>query len=258
MAEDVKLEDFEQLILANITDENVIEGLKYYYGMHGITKDYSKAAELFKVSADNNNPEGELYLGWCYYGGLGVERDRAKAIELYTKSADQGNMNAQYSLGYCYENGQGAEQNYPLAAKYFIMAADQGFRKAKVHLVSRYYKEAFDWYKRESEAGSIKALRHLGTCYFNGDGVEKDLQKASEIYLEAAKLGDLEASQFLLEEKKLRPFSKEFRKAKTLADKPPKDPKPSKEEKARRKAYEKEQIAKEKAYEEEMRKKLQK
>ena len=46
-----------------------------------------------------------------YYGRNGKSKDYEKAVEYYRKTAEQGLARAQLKLGYCYENGQGIEKS---------------------------------------------------------------------------------------------------------------------------------------------------
>ena len=48
----------------------------------------------------------------CYYRGDGVQQDYAEAIQWFRTSAEQGNPDAQVFLGYAYFTGQGIPQDY--------------------------------------------------------------------------------------------------------------------------------------------------
>ena len=47
------------------------------------------------------------------------------------------------------------------------------------------------WYHRAVEAGSEKATYSVGMCYLEGDGVDKDEEKAIEYLQKAAELGHI-------------------------------------------------------------------
>ena len=53
--------------------------------------------------------------------------------------------------------------------------------------------EGLKWYHRALEAGSGLAAFSLGCCYYQGDGVEKDIDKALEYLQKAAELGFIKA-----------------------------------------------------------------
>jgi TPR repeat protein len=60
-----------------------------------------------------------------------VPRDYDKAVEWYRKSAEQGFAEAQYKLGLIYEEGLGVTQDYVEAHKWFNLAAARGRAGAK-------------------------------------------------------------------------------------------------------------------------------
>ena len=53
------------------------------------------------------------------------------------------------------------------------------------------------WFTKAAEQGDADAQCNLGMCYEDGDGVEKDLQKAIEWYTKAANQGNTNAKQAL-------------------------------------------------------------
>ena len=53
--------------------------------------------------------------------------------------------------------------------------------------------EAFKWYMKAAEQGDAGAQRSVGTCYYFGNGVEKNYTEAFKWYMKAAKQGDAEA-----------------------------------------------------------------
>ncbi|MHB1679962.1 MAG: tetratricopeptide repeat protein [bacterium] len=60
-------------------------GVKYYAGI-GVLKDYKKAFNLFKKSANKNNPYGQLNLGYMYAEGKGTAKNLSNA-KLYIDKA---------------------------------------------------------------------------------------------------------------------------------------------------------------------------
>ena len=69
-------------------------GIIYKLGLHGITKDYTKAAEYFAKGCKLQNGRACDAMGDLYFEGKGVPQDSAKAAKYYSK---------------------GCELNYPLA-----------------------------------------------------------------------------------------------------------------------------------------------
>ena len=72
-------------------------GKAYQFGI-GVDVDYTKAAEYYQLSADQENPDGLECLGYLYLEGLGVEQSLEKAIGLYQLAAERGSEEAQQQL----------------------------------------------------------------------------------------------------------------------------------------------------------------
>jgi TPR repeat protein len=96
----------------------------YLYG-EGVEKNYNKAFELFKQSAEGGYSGGMTSLGYCYDKGIGIKIDKQKAFELYQKSADLGEIVAQYNLGIMYENGVGITKDIDKAYYWCEKSAKQ-------------------------------------------------------------------------------------------------------------------------------------
>lgn len=56
--------------------------------------------------------------------------------------------------------------------------------------MERNYAEAFRYYKKAADMGSVFALCRLGICYESGLGTEKDMEKAMDCFEEAASSGN--------------------------------------------------------------------
>ena len=52
------------------------------------------------------------------------------------------------------------------------------------------YKEASSWFKKAHNLGNTHATVMLATCYYYGDGVKADVDRARDLYLEAVEKGD--------------------------------------------------------------------
>ena len=53
--------------------------------------------------------------------------------------------------------------------------------------------EGLKWYHRALDAGDGMAAFHLGSCYWQGDGVERDMEKGMGHYHKSAELGVMHA-----------------------------------------------------------------
>lgn len=71
-----------------VTAQNNL-GCMYKFGI-GVTKDYKRAAELYKAAADQDSAESQFHLAGMYEAGQGVKKDIQKAQDLYQRSCDNG------------------------------------------------------------------------------------------------------------------------------------------------------------------------
>ena len=92
----------------------------------------------------------------------------------------------------------GIEQNDKKGLEYLIKAANQSHLKAQYysgcHVLSRYrgtfdFEKAFSWISLSANQGYLDAQHNLAEMYENGKGVSKNLEKAYEYYLIAARKG---------------------------------------------------------------------
>lgn len=207
---------------------------KCYYNGTGISKDYSKAIELFNSPADQGHAEAQFYLGKCYFNGWGVSPNIEKAVNYYYKASKQNLAEAQYALG-MYYYGQGKDYNneeyrrksdLSTAVSWFRKAAEQGHSDAQFYFgecyengegVEKNHKEAVKWYQKaaenghdiaktkikldsllqKSKDGNAEAQYELGNCYFYGNDVKKDFPQAFKWYQKAAEQGHPQAKDVL-------------------------------------------------------------
>lgn len=172
-------------------------GLRYESG-DGAAQSYEKAAECYRLAAEQGHAEAQNNLGVCYSYGTGVAQNYEEAYKWYRLSAEQDDSDAQYNLGVCYENGTGVAQNYEKAVKWYKFAAEQGDTMAQTKLGNFYYngvgaaqcyREAFKWYKLAAEQGNAKAQTALGYCYENGSGAAQSYEEAVKWYRLAVEQG---------------------------------------------------------------------
>ena len=76
-------------------------GCRYARG-DGVPQDYSRAVQLFRLSAEQGFAWGQYHLGFAFESGAGVPQEPAEAAKLYRLAADQGNPQAQNDLAVCY------------------------------------------------------------------------------------------------------------------------------------------------------------
>jgi uncharacterized protein len=137
-------------------------------GTHGQKQDVQKALVLLKASADNNDPRGQVSMGYCYEIGLGVEKDVQRAIEYYILSSDQDNTTAMFNLGSIYYLG-------------------------KPPLQKHNFGQAVRLWRRAANLGLDAAQNNLGILYAYGYHVKESVEKARYYFKKAADQGNLDA-----------------------------------------------------------------
>jgi len=154
------------------------------------TGNYSEAAKLYRLAADNGDADARYALGSMYTYGEGVTADYQKAEKWYRLAAEKGHRDAQYTLGLIYGSGQqGLAQDLREAVKWYRLAAAQEHINALLNLgmiyergygqgIRRDYHEAVKWYSLAAERGSPGAQAHLGIMYIRGFGVPRNLIRA--------------------------------------------------------------------------------
>ena len=167
--------------------------------------DYQKAIPLFNDAAEKGESSAQLELANCYYMGKGVAKDTNKAFTWYTKAAENGHNKAQLAVGIIYNDGKDNLN----AVHWLTLSDEQGnanaiqlLPEAQYNLGTSYYygdgvskdlQQALLWHTKAAEQGYAAAQSFLGVCYLNGDGVDRDPQKAIQWLTKAAEQGYVKA-----------------------------------------------------------------
>ncbi|MBV6574804.1 sel1 repeat family protein, partial [Acinetobacter baumannii] len=109
------------------------------------------------------------FLGRMYKDGVGVKQDNNKAFNLFNRAAILGDLSAQFNLGNMYFNGEGIPLDYEKATYWYNKAIING---------------------KDGDAAKI-----LARMYYEGRGVEKNINKSIELLKIAADQGDQEAAK---------------------------------------------------------------
>lgn len=103
--------------------------------------------------------------------GKAGQRDSAKAVEWITAAAKAHNAEAQCRLGELYESGSEA--------------------------VTQDYNEAKKWYEKAASQEYLPAFLKFARLFENGHGVERDVDKALKLYVDAEALGETAAREHI-------------------------------------------------------------
>jgi TPR repeat protein len=191
-----------------------------------VEKDLTAAASWFHKAADRGNKFGQFGIAVCYYNGQGVEKNDDEALKWFILAGENGHADAAYLAGslteqkgdietarYYYlkalENGhpkaQGAFQGAASDASskwsedFVKTKAQSGDVDAQWDLAYHYYKAnsldaAVFWFRKAAENGHSYAQYYLGTCYYAGRGLEKNIDEAIKWYALAANNGEPNAA----------------------------------------------------------------
>jgi len=154
---------------------------------HETDEDYAKR---IKARAELNDPIAIHNLGVYYARGeYGVTRDYTKALELYHRAGELGYAPAYCNIGYAYNNGEGVEVDKKKANHYYELAAIKGDSNARHNLGINEAQEGNSYYLGRGVEVDKKKASH----YFNrsikhfmidiGSGSSKSLNKMKELYL---------------------------------------------------------------------------
>lgn len=109
-------------------DAEAIKGLAddYYEGSLGLTKDVTRAIELWTQAAELGSIEAHHILGIVNYNGVDFEQDKPRAIHHWQQAAMKGHARSRHSLGVVELN----KGNYELAMQHYMMSAKMGHEKS--------------------------------------------------------------------------------------------------------------------------------
>ena len=173
------------------------EAYGYLKGSECIQNEYY-GIKLLKEGCKREDSRCECMLGYCLERGFGIEQDFVKAAHYYELAALHQEVNGMFNYGNCLLEGKGIEINVSEGLRYLEMAAQNGMDKAYIILGNYYlesgnYKEAYhNFYLSKRQENPI-GYYFMAYCLENGYGVERDLSKAVDYYMESADNGNSDA-----------------------------------------------------------------
>ena len=99
--------------------------------MYETGRDFAKAIEWYRKSAEQGNAHGQFKLGTMYSRSLGVPFDDVEAVKWYRKSAEQGDADGQAEMGLMYALGAGVPQDNVKSYMFYNLVAAKGFENIK-------------------------------------------------------------------------------------------------------------------------------
>jgi uncharacterized protein len=182
-------------------------GRFFYNGKYGVTQNFATAVYWFEKSVAQGYVWAERALAQCYRTGNGVAADPVRALELYQRAANQGNADAESSVGDAYEHGWGgARTNWSEALNWYLKAADHGDAWGQMKVGAAYLNgnglqrdpnRAFDLLQRAAQQGQAGAQFYLGSMYDQGLATAADPYQAYQWFEKAASNGNTAAQNAL-------------------------------------------------------------
>jgi len=193
-------------------------GWCYRYG-RGTDQDHNKGFEFYTKSAEQGNSVAMNNLGTCYDYGFGC--GGGGTFDL-TFTLPDGDLGFRLKENDCsvdrIKNNEMADQLgiqvgdvfVSISGTLIIQSAESAERFEQVRdllqneprplqvvLRRRNLTKVFEWYEKSAKLGYSRAMLNVGACYKNGDGVTKDLNKATEWFTKAAAQGRVSAQAAL-------------------------------------------------------------
>jgi len=180
-------------------------GVVYQQGLNGEKFDLDKAVYWFKKAAEQGEEEAQANLGIIYYTEGTKYTNIPKALDIFSELSKKDNRVALNFLGRMYKDGVGVKQDNNKAFNLFNRAALLGDLSAQFNLGNMYfngegtpldYEKAAYWYNKAIIKGKDgDAAKILAGMYYEGRGVEKNINKSIELLQIAADQGDQEAAK---------------------------------------------------------------
>ena len=122
--------------------------------------------------------------------------------------AQQGNPDAQVSIAYCYIRGShGLKKDEAKGFEHLRQSAESGDGRSMAHLgecyeeglgVEKNYVKAVEWFTLAAADEFADSQYYLGVCHYNGQGVPEDREKGIKLLRKAKYGGSKEARETLI------------------------------------------------------------
>jgi localization factor PodJL len=158
--------------------------------------------ETLEAAARHGDRDAQFRIGMRFLNDSALDGGPAAAARWFAKAASQGHNEAQFMLASMYERGAGVEKDEARATALYREAASAGHVRAMHNLgamllknaSAQSYREAAAWFEQAAARGFPDSQYNLALLYEHGLGIEQDLQRAYQWYVQAAKAGVKEAA----------------------------------------------------------------
>lgn len=173
----------------NLASSQYALSLMYKNG-EGCDESLISAYYWVEKAAENDYEDAYYVVGRSYLEGIFVEVNYKKAFHYLSKGYLALDTNCIESLAEMYLKGLHVKKDVYAALELYNRALEFGdrsiyFKVGKVYEDEGLINQAVSIYSQGHEGGNLKCTQRLGIMYYNGEGVEKDLEKSIE-YMEIA------------------------------------------------------------------------
>ncbi len=170
----------------------------HYASGDGVARNLTRARELQEMACEGGDMVACRLLGNIYIVGQGVPQDWPRAYELHKKACEGGDMVGCSSVGFSYTYARGTQHNVSRGIKLMKRGCEGGdgfgcFNLAQLYSRNEKISEAAKFYEKACmvESPNGEGCNGAGRRYFLGEGVEKDLDRAIELFKKACKHGSM-------------------------------------------------------------------
>ena len=161
-----------------------------YKNGEGCDTNMISAYYWIEKSAENGYEDAYYIIGKSYLEGIYVDVDYKKAFYYLNKGYEALDTSCIEALGDMYLKGCMGKKDVYKALEFYNIAIDYGekglfFKVGKIYEEEGLINQAVKYYEEGHNEGNLKCTQRLGIMYYNGEGVERNLDKAIE-YMQIA------------------------------------------------------------------------
>ena len=174
-----------------------------YQSGTGVPEDKTRAFELLSVGAANGMVVAAATVGMMRITGEGCARDVEAGLRMLESAFDAGYLNAGNHLSDLYFADEYVPRDIDLGHAWLLKVAERGDVRSMAILGHRlvsgsHGKQAYETGIKllavAIDKGFTLAYLWLGGLYRDGHGVERDLEKAANLYQAGAEAGDMQCA----------------------------------------------------------------
>jgi len=170
-----------------------------------LQKEYANKIEYLEKGAINRNPDLAFLLAECYRYGIGVEQNEKMAISYLEEASKNGHGESMTLLGLVLidlsrfqearnwlEKASNRDVSSAMFMQGMIYNMPVDFAPFKANKT-----EALKWFQRAAHLNHAESYYQIGKIFEDGNGIERDVKKASESYMRSSDFGSKNGTEAL-------------------------------------------------------------